>query len=85
MRRFKWIAWNIAKVHAHGLSVEEVEASFDSVYSLVERDDSSFQMFAKTPSGRFIWVIWRYDIINEGFPDIFADLEDASVFVITAY
>jgi hypothetical protein len=50
MRQFKWIEWNLQKIDAHGLSVEEVEASFDCVFSLQERKDNSFQMFAATPS-----------------------------------
>jgi len=61
MRRFKWIDWNLSKIAAHGLSADEVEAAFDRVFTLQERQDGSFQMFAATPSGRRIWVIWRYD------------------------
>ena len=51
MRQFKWIDWNLQKIDAHGLSAEEVEAAFDRVFSLQERNDGSFQMFAATPSG----------------------------------
>jgi hypothetical protein len=54
MRQFKWIEWNLQKIDAHGLSAEEVEAAFDQVFSLQERKDGSFQMFAATPSGRRI-------------------------------
>jgi hypothetical protein len=61
MRHFKWIEWNLAKIDDHGLSVEEVEAAFEKVFSFEERMDGSFQMYAATPSGRRIWVIWRYD------------------------
>ena len=61
MRQFKWIDWNLQKTDAHNLSAEEVEAAFDQVLSLQERRDGSFQMFAVTPSGRRIRVIWRYD------------------------
>jgi len=61
MRQFKWIDWNLQKIDAHGLSAAEVESAFDRVLSLHERKDGSFQMFATTPSGRRIWVIWRYD------------------------
>jgi hypothetical protein len=85
MRRFKWIEWNLSKIEAHGLSAEEVEAAFDRVFSLEERRDGSFQMFAATPSGRRIWVIWRYDTADDAVPDVFDELEDAPVFVITAY
>jgi len=85
MRRFKWIEWNLAKIAAHGLSAEEVEAAFDRVYSLDERLDGSFQMFAATPSGRRIWVIWRYDRENDDVPDVFGDLGELPIFVITAY
>jgi hypothetical protein len=49
MRRFKWIDWNLQKIAAHGLSAEEVEASFDRVYQLDERRDGSFRMFAAVP------------------------------------
>jgi len=86
MRQFKWIDWNLAKIDAHGLSAEEVEASFDRVFSLAERRDGSFQMYSETPSGRRIWVIWRYDTEDEeASVDIFEELGDDRVFVITAY
>jgi hypothetical protein len=85
MRRFKWIEWNLQKIDAHALSAQEVEAAFDSVFSLQERKDGSFQMFAATPSGRRIWVIWRYDREDDALPDVFDDLNDAAIFVITAY
>jgi hypothetical protein len=42
-------------------------------------------MFAVTPSGRRIWVIWRYDREDRGLPDVLDELEDAFIFVITAY
>ena len=61
MRQFKWIEWNLQKIDAHALPAEEVEAALDRVLSLEERKDSSYQMFAETPAGRRIWVIWRYD------------------------
>jgi hypothetical protein len=85
MRQFKWIEWNIQKIEAHGLSAEEVEAAFDRVYTLEDRRDGSFQMYAETPSGRRIWVIWRHDREEEEVPDIFGDLGEAPIFVITAY
>jgi hypothetical protein len=84
MRRFKWIDWNLRKIDAHGLAAEEVEAAFERVYSLKPRDDGSFEMFAATPSGRRIWVIWRPDQEDES-GDILHDLDDAPIFVITAY
>jgi len=85
MRHFKWIEWNLQKIDAHGLSAEEVEAAFNNVFSLQERKDGSFQMFAETPSGRRIWVIWRYDREDDEVPDVFGELEDEPIFVITAY
>lgn len=85
MRKFKWIEWNIAKIGAHGLSATEVEASFDSVFSLKQRKDESYQMFAETPSGRRIWVIWRYDREDDLVPDVLSELDDVPIFVITAY
>jgi len=85
MRRFKWIEWNLQKIDDHNLSAEEVEAAFDRVFSLEERNDGSFQMFAATPSGRRIWVIWRYDREEDQIPDVFGDLGDVPIFVITAY
>ena len=84
MRRFKWIDWNLAKIDAHDLSAAEIEASFERVFSLQERADGSFKMFASVPSGRRIWVIWRYNL-EEDAPDIFGDLGDSTIFVITAY
>lgn len=84
MRRFKWIEWNLRKIDAHALSAREVEAAFDAVYTLDERDDGSFQMFAQVPSGRRIWVIWRYDV-EEEIADVLGDLSDPPIFVITAY
>ena len=84
MRQFKWIDWNIGKIDAHGLSAEEVEGSFDHVISLQERNDGSFKMLAKTPSGRRILVIWRYNEDDE-MPGVLDDLDDPSIFVITAY
>ena len=85
MRRFKWIEWNLEKVDAHGLAAEEVEAAFDRVFSLQDRRDGSFRMFAETPSGRRIWVIWRYDREQDEIPDVFGELGDVPIFVITAY
>jgi hypothetical protein len=85
MRQFKWIEWNLEKIDAHALTAEEVEASFDRVFKLEKRKDGCYQMFAETPSGRRIWVIWRYDREDDGIPDIFGDLAEVAVFVITAY
>lgn len=85
MRSFKWIEWNLQKIDAHGLSSDEIEAAFDQVVSLRERNDGSYQMFAVTPSGRRIWVIWRYDRESNGVPDIFGEVPAASIFVVTAY
>ncbi len=85
MRQFKWIEWNLNKIEAHALSVEEVEAAFDRVFTLEERKDGSYQMYAETPGGRRIWVIWRYDREDDDIPDIFGDLGEAPVLVITAY
>lgn len=85
MRQFKWIEWNLAKIDAHSLSAEEVEAAFDRIFSLKERKDGSFEMFAATPAGRRIWVIWRYDREEEEIRDVFGALSDVPIFVITAY
>lgn len=86
MRRFKWIEWNLAKIDSHALSASEVEASFERVYNLEARDDGSFEMFAETPSGRRIWVIWRYYTEGDA-PDTVTgiELDDPAIFVITAY
>jgi hypothetical protein len=85
MRQFKWIEWNLQKIDAHGLSADEVEAAFERVFSVHERKDGSFQMFAETPSSRRIWVIWRYDREEDAIPDVFGELGDVPIFVITAY
>lgn len=42
-------------------------------------------MYAETPAGRHIWIIWRYDREEDVIRDIFGDLDDALIFVITAY
>ncbi len=85
MRQFKWIEWNLEKIGAHGLSAEEVEAAFDRVFSVEQRQDGSFQVFAETPRGRRIWVIWRYDREDNEIPDIFGEFGEVPIFVITAY
>ena len=85
MRRFTWVEWNLQKIDAHNLSAEEVEAAFDRVLNLRERRDGSFQLFAEISSGRRIWVIWRYDREDNEIPDIFGELDDPPIFVITAY
>jgi hypothetical protein len=85
MRQSKWIEWNLQKIDAHGLSADEVEGAFDHVFSLQERRDGSYRMFAATPSGRRIWVVWRYDREDDEIPDVFGDLGDVPIFVITAY
>ncbi|MGO8901854.1 MAG: hypothetical protein ACLQU5_26370 [Isosphaeraceae bacterium] len=58
---------------------------FDRVQQLDERRDGSFRMLAEVPSGRRIWVIWRYDRDDEQVPDVFGEVDEVSVFVITAY
>jgi hypothetical protein len=85
MRRFKWIESNLRKVEAHALSADEVESAFHRVVSQEERDDGSFRMDAVTPSGRGIWVIWRYDRDDDEIPDVFGELEEPPIFVIAAY
>ena len=85
MRSFKWIEWNIDKIGAHALSTEDIEAAFDSVFTLNPRSDGSYEMFAETPSGRRVMVIWRYDREEDMMPDIFGELNEAPIFVITAY
>jgi hypothetical protein len=42
-------------------------------------------MFAETPAGRRIWVIWRYDREDDEIPDVFGELGEVPIFVITAY
>ena len=39
----------------------------------------------EVPSGRKIWVIWRYDREDDEIPDVFGELADPAIFVITAY
>jgi hypothetical protein len=85
MRHFKWIEWNLRKIDAHGLSADEVEGAFNHVFRLEERRDGSYEMFAATPSGRRIWVIWRYDREEDDMPDVFGELGEVPIFVITAY
>jgi hypothetical protein len=85
MRRFKWIEWNLDKIAAHALSPEEVEAAFGCIHDWQKRDDESVEMYAETPSGRRIWVVWRYDREDEEVPDIFGEVAGPAIFVITAY
>jgi hypothetical protein len=85
MRQFKWIEWNLQKIDAHGLSAAEVEAAFDRIIQIDERRDGSYQMLAEAHSGRRVWVIWRYDRDLDEIPDVFGEIEDAPIFVITAY
>lgn len=85
MRHFKWIEWNLEKIEAHNLSADDIEASFDRVFHIEERKDGSYQMYAEIPSGRRIWVIWRYDREDDEIPDVFGDLSEAPIFIITAY
>lgn len=85
MRRFKRIEWNLQKIAAHALSAEEVEAAYNRVLRLEERRDGSFRMLAEIPSGRRVWVIWRYDREPDEIPDILGEVEDPPIFVITAY
>ncbi|MBI2191778.1 MAG: hypothetical protein HYU36_07330 [Planctomycetes bacterium] len=82
LRRFKWIDWNIQKVRDNDLEPEEVEEVFDRVLLYDRRPDDSFETFGLTGAGRACWVIWRWD---EGGTDIFADLPEPVIFVITAY
>jgi hypothetical protein len=42
-------------------------------------------MYAKVPSGRRIWVIWRYDREDDVILDVFGETPDTPIFVITAY
>jgi hypothetical protein len=85
MRRFKWIEWNLQKIAAHALSVEEVEAAYNCVIRLEGRRDGSCRMLAELPSGRRVWVIWRYDREPDEIPDVFGQVEAPPIFVITAY
>lgn len=62
-----------------------MEAAFDRVLSLTERSDGSVRMYAETPFGKRIWIVWRYDCEDELIPDVFGDTPDPPIFVITAY
>jgi hypothetical protein len=85
MRHFKWIDWNLRKIDDHALTVDEVEGAFDCVLELTQRADDSYEMYAETPSGHRITVIWRYDEDDERFLEAFGELSDAPIFVITAF
>lgn len=85
MRRFKWVEWNLQKIADHALSAEEVEAAYNRMIRLEERQDGSFRMLAEVPSGCRVWVIWRYDREPDEIPDIFGEVEDPPIVVITAY
>ncbi len=83
MPRFRWFEWNLDKIAAHGLTLEDVEHAFERHVGLhQERTDGSYETIGETPSGRVIMIVWRYD---EGF-DPFEDEGTAEVvFVITAF
>jgi hypothetical protein len=85
MRRFKWIEWNLDKIAAHGLSQAEVEAAFELAYDYRKRRDGSIEMLAETPAGRRITIVWRHDQKSDSIPDIFGEIADPPIFVITAY
>ncbi len=80
-RRFKWIEWNLDKIAAHRLGREDVEYAFEHCLGVhQERDDGSYETIGPTPSGRLIFVVWRYD------DDAWQAAEGAEiVFVITAF
>lgn len=67
------------------MTPDEVEASFERVIRIRDRDDGSYVMEAETPSGREIKVIWRYDRIHDDIPDFMGEFDDPPIFVITAY
>ena len=85
MRGFKWIDWNRDKIAAHALSTTEVEAAFQLAFDTRARRDGSFETYGKTPSGRHVTIIWRYDLEDDEVPDIFGDPPEPATFVITAY
>jgi hypothetical protein len=57
----------------------------DGALRVITSADGSYQMFAEIPSGRRIWVIWRYDREDDEIPDVFGEVGGAPIFVITAY
>ena len=85
MRWFKWIDWNLEKIAAHALSADEVEAAYNRIIHMESRPDGSYRMLAEIPSGRRVWVIWRYDRESDVIPDVFGEVDVAAIFVITAY
>lgn len=81
--RFRWIAWNLRKIEAHGLGPGEVEHAFEHRQGRhQERDDGSYETIGRTASGRLILVVWRYD---DEFDALEEDAVIEVVFVITAY
>jgi hypothetical protein len=81
--RFKWIEWNLDKTAGHRLSFEEVEYGFENGVGLhQEREDGSFETIGVTPSGRTIFIVWRYDEEIDAVED---DGRSEVVFVITAF
>jgi hypothetical protein len=81
--RFKWIEWNELKIAAHGLKPEEVEHAYrHRIGRHEERSDGSFESVGRTPSGRTILMVWRYD---EEFDSLEKDHVVEVVFIVTAY
>ncbi|HEX7897645.1 MAG TPA: hypothetical protein VF950_07780 [Planctomycetota bacterium] len=83
MIRFKWDDWNLDKIAAHGLSYEEVEYAFERrTGPHAEREDGSYETAGRTPSGRGILIVWRYD---EEYDALGEEYLVEVILVITAY
>jgi hypothetical protein len=81
--RFKWIEWNLDKIAAHGLGYDEVEHAHERrIGPHQERSDGSYETMGRTPSGRVILIVWRFD---EEFDSLAETGSTDVVFVITAF
>jgi len=64
---------------------QDVEGAFDEVLDSEQRRDGSFDTIARTPSGKVIRIIWRFDRYADETPDVFGNVPEPEMFVVTAY
>lgn len=79
MDEFLWIDWNRAKIANHSLGEEEVEFAWrhrKDFRTTQHPNGETTESFGQCPSGRWIKIVWRYNVDWDG---------ENKVFVITAH
>lgn len=80
MTEFKWNDENRAKLIQHSLAEWEVEAAWPGRTNVSQHrhgiNGPYFKSFGVCPSGRGIWMLWRYNTDEFG---------DELVYIINAY